>query len=519
MNKAPSTTAQGRYTQLESSRHSILERARECAKLTIPSLMPPSGHSETSTLTTPYQGLGARGVNTLSAKLLLALLPPNSPFFRLLIDDFALLKLTGRDDMRSEIEKALGQIERSVMGEIESIALRVSAFEALKQLLVAGNVVIHLTESGAVRVFRLDRFVVKRDPMGNVLELIIKEDISPDNLPEIVRASVIKNQKSNETSKSVALYTRIVRGKDQWDVSQEVGGYVIPGTHGTYPLDKLPWIVLRFTKIDGEDYGRSYVEEYLGDIRSLENLSKAIVDGSMAAAKVVFLVNPNGTTRAEVISKSESGDVKPGTMNDVTVLQMNKFADFRVAQETSAVISQRLSFAFLLNTAIQRTGERVTAEEIRYMAGELEDALGGTYSVLSQEFQLPLINVLMARMQKQKRLPQLPKGIVKPSIVTGLEALGRGHDMNKLQMFGRIAAEAANLPPEIDRGSYLLRAGTALGIDMGGLVKSSEQLAQEQQQAQMNALMEKLGPKGMDILRDQMSPQNGQSPEAPQAPQ
>ncbi|MDP1159362.1 portal protein, partial [Klebsiella variicola] len=69
------------------------------------------------------------------------------------------------------------------------------------------------------------------------------------------------------------------------------------------------------------------------------------------------------------------------------------------------------------------------------MAGELEDALGGVYSILSQEFQLPLVNRIIARMTKKKKLPALPKGVANPTIVTGLEALGRGHDMNKYQMF------------------------------------------------------------------------------------
>ncbi|WP_416142518.1 portal protein [Escherichia coli] len=47
------------------------------------------------------------------------------------------------------------------------------------------------------------------------------------------------------------------------------------------------------------------------------------------------------------------------------------------------------------NSAVQRTGERVTAEEIRYVASELEDTLGGVYSILSQELQLPLVRVLL----------------------------------------------------------------------------------------------------------------------------
>lgn len=506
-------TAGGRYRLLESYRHAVLERARACAALTIPSLMPPDGHSETSQLPTPFQGIGARGVNNLASKLLLALFPPNSPFFRLGLDDFTLQKMTGRDGMRAEVEKALNQIERSVMGKIEAEALRVSGFEALKQLIVAGNVLLYLPPTGGMRVFKLNSFVVRRDPMGNVLEIVVKESVAPEALPPELLGRIAKTA-AGSPEKTLDLFTHIVRESNRWVIRQEVGGQTVPGSKGSYPLDKSPWIVLRFTKIDGEDYGRSYVEEYFGDLTSLEGLTRAIVEGSAAAAKVLFLVNPNGTTSAKTLAQSASGAIASGNAMDVSVLQVEKFADFRIAFETINQISQRLSFAFLLNTAIQRSGERVTAEEIRYMAGELEDALGGVYSILSQEFQLPLINILMFQMERQKQLPVLPKGMVKPMITTGLEALGRGHDMNKLRMFGQLAVEAANLPPEINKADYLTRAGTALGIDMAGLVKTPEEIAAEQQQDQMRMLMEKLGPKGMDILRDQMDPANGQA--APQ---
>lgn len=505
-------TAASRYNRLANARSGVLARARDAAKLTITSLLPPDGHSESSKLSTPFQGIGARGVNNLASKLLLALLPPNSPFFRYVIDDFTLVKMTRRPGMRGEVEKALASIERAIMTEIETGAVRVSAFEALKQLLVAGNVLVYLPPGGGMRVFRLDRYVVKRDPMGNVLEIIVKEDVNPSTLPPSLQAQIKLSAKGEQ--KSIALYTHIVRKKNQWTIRQEVAGATIPGSQGTYPLDKSPWIVLRFTKIDGEDYGRGYVEEYYGDLLSLEELTKAIVEGSAAAAKMLFLVNPNGTTNIKTISEAPSGAVRVGNAEDVTVLQVQKFADFQIAFKTIEMIQQRLSFAFLLNTAIQRSGERVTAEEIRYMAGELEDALGGVYSILSQEFQLPLVNRLSFQMERQGRLPSLPKGIVRPTITTGLEALGRGHDMNKLQVFAGIATQAAQLPPEVNRSDFLTRAGTALGIDMAGLIKAPEDMAADQQQAMLMQLVEKLGPKGMDILRDQLNPANANAPQA-----
>ena len=142
------TTAGGRYRQLEPDRQPFLDRGREASKFTIPSLMPEEGHNGYSKLYTPFQGMGARGVNNITSKLLLALLPPNSPFFRLAVDDYTLQEMTGQEGMRSTVEKALNKIERAVMGEIEASAMRVGIHEALKQLVVVGNVLIYLPKEG-----------------------------------------------------------------------------------------------------------------------------------------------------------------------------------------------------------------------------------------------------------------------------------------------------------------------------------------------------------------------------------
>jgi hypothetical protein len=69
-------TAESRWTRLQSKRHAVLERARDCAALTIPALVPPEGHDDNNVLPTPYQSLGARGVNNVASKLLMSLFPP-----------------------------------------------------------------------------------------------------------------------------------------------------------------------------------------------------------------------------------------------------------------------------------------------------------------------------------------------------------------------------------------------------------------------------------------------------------
>jgi len=497
-------TAKSIYQKLETYRRPYLDRARKAAELTIPSLIPKEGSNGNTQFITPHQGIGARGVNHLSAKLLLAILPPNSPFFRLNVSDQALVALTKQEGMRAKVEQALGSVERSIMGYIESSNIRASTGESLKHLIVAGNVLLFLPPTGGMRLYPLHSYVVRRDPIGNVLDIVTKEQVAIAALPPEI-ASKIKGSGDKSPETSVDIYTHITRSKkgDQWESYQEVEGEIIRGTENTYPLDKSPWIALRWTKVDGEHYGRGFVEELLGDLITLDALTQAIAEGSAISAKVVFLVNPNGVTKAHKLAKAENGAFVEGDINDVEALQVQKASDLRVAQDMISMVTERLSFAFMLNSAVQRTGERVTAEEIRYMASELEDTLGGIYSILSQEFQLPLVRRLMNQMASLRMIPDLPKQALNPTITTGMEALGRGHDLNKLNiLIQQLAPLGDALHTYLNVGDYITRVGTSLGIDMAGLVRTEEEVQQMQQQAQMMQMAQVAAPQAIKAMAD-----------------
>ncbi len=148
-------------------------------------------------------------------------------------------------------------------------------------------------------------------------------------------------------------------------------------------------------------------------------------------------------------------------------------------------LEQRLGYIFMLQSAVQRQAERVTAEEVRYVAGELEDTLGGTYSILSQELQLPLVRRIMVQLESQGEIPTLPDGTVEPTITTGLEAIGRGHDLNKLLTLKDIIASTPNSENYLKTNTFIAMCATALGIDTEGLLKTDEEIQAEMQQAQM----------------------------------
>ena len=538
-----SNTLRARYERLLTERRHFLDRARQCAELTIPTLVPPEGHTSTTVYKTPWQSVGSRGVNNLSSKMLLSLFPPNTPMFRLQIDDKTMEKLGAQPEARAEVEAGLNKIERAATREIENGGMRSPVFLAFKHLIVAGNALVLIPddEDMPIRIFPLTNYVVVRDASGNLLEVIVHERISPEVIDDEILAQIEEDSMHQVTDPhefrktdqgrqtpddDLDVFTRYYLDEGKWWSYQEIKDVIIDGSEESWPEDKPPLLALRWSHVAGEDYGRSYVEEYMGDLITLEALSKAVAEGSAAIAKIVYLVNPNGVTLAEDITSAESGDAITGMEKDVTCLQADKRADLSVAQEMMKALTERLSYAFLLQSAVQRQGDRVTAEEIRYMAGELEDALGGVYSVMSQEFQLPFVRRLLDKMEKQKKLPKLPKDILSPVIVTGLDALGRGHDLNKYKVLLGMIKESGlgeAIMSRLNVDNLITRLGTALMIDMDGLVKTPEQLAQEQAAAQQQMMQQqmldmagKAAPAAVKAMSDQATA--AQQQPAPQEP-
>lgn len=478
-------TAKSRYAKLEGDRRPYTDRAEKCAKYTIPMAFPKATDSASTNYETPYQSIGARGVNNLTSKLMLALFPPNAPFFRLALGDDIENALGDDSATKQQWEEALSKLERKITSYMETHQIRTTANEALLQLVIAGNVCVFLPPAeGGMRIYRLNSYVVSRDGIGNVLEIIAKESVAYGALPPEAQ-SAIGESGAVDADRAYDVYTHTYLEGDVYKSYQEIEGNIISGSEQEYPKDKSPWIPLRLKKMDGESYGRSFVDEYLGDLKVLEALSKSVAQVAAVASNILYLVNPNAITRISELSKAKSGDFIRGKIEDIQILQVNKTSDLQITENAIQAIEGRLSYAFLLNSAVQRNAERVTAEEIRYVANELEDTVGSIYSILSQEFQLPLVKRFMIQMTREGAIPDLPQGSkgVEPLIVTGIEALGRGHDLTKLDTFIRYAQVFPEaFQTSVKQGEILRQIATALGIDSSSVVKTDEEVQQEQQQ-------------------------------------
>lgn len=489
------TTAKDRYAKLENERNAYTDRAEKCAKYTIPMAFPKKTDNSNTNYETPYQSIGARGVNNMVSKLMLALFPPNAPFFRLSLGDEVLNALGDDINTIQQYEEQLSKLERRIVSYMETHQVRTTAWEALIQLIIAGNVLIFLPPAeGGMRIYRLNSYVVSRDGIGTVKEIVAKETLTYGSLPLELQSKMNTEGKEDE---AVDIYTHTYLEGDTYLSYQEIEGEIIAGSEQTYPKDACPWIALRLKKMDGESYGRSFVDEYLGDLKVLEALSKSVAEVSAVASNILYLVNPNAVTRISDLSKAKSGDFIRGKIEDIQVLQVNKTSDLQITQSAIQSIEGRLSYAFLLNSAVQRNAERVTAEEIRYVANELEDTVGSIYSILSQELQLPLVKRFMLQMTREGYIPDLPQGSqgVEPMITTGIEALGRGHDLTKLDTFIRYAQVFPEaFQTRVKQGAILSQIATALGIDSSSVVKSEEEYQQEIMAAQQAQMEQQVAP-------------------------
>lgn len=490
------TTAKDRYNKLEGERHSYTDRAEKCAKYTIPMAFPKESDTYTTNYETPYQSIGARGVNNLTSKLMLALFPPNAPFFRLRLGDEVEEALGDDAETKQQWEEALSKIERKIQAYMEGVQSRTTLSEALMQLVIAGNVLLFLPpKEGGMRLYRLNSYVLSRDGLGNTIEIVAKESMAFGALPPQAQACIDGDE--IDPDKTYEIYTHTYLEENVYKSYQEVEGKIIEGSEQTYPKDKSPWIPLRLRKMDGESYGRSFVDEYLGDLKVLEALSKAVTEVAAIAANILYLVNPNSVTRVSELSKAKSGDFVKGKIDDIQILQVNKTNDLQIAIGEMQQIEGRLSYAFLLNSAVQRNAERVTAEEIRYVANELEDTVGNIYSILAQELQLPLVKRVMLQMTRNGQLPDLPEGSqgVEPVIVTGIEALGRGHDLNNLDTFIRYAQVFPQaFEQNVKQAEILRQIATSLGIDSSSVVKSDAEIQAEQEQLMQQQMAMQVAP-------------------------
>lgn len=485
-------TASGRFLQMDGKRRGLISRIEKYAAFTIPKLCLPNGHNENSNeLSHDFQALGAQAVNHLANKIMLALFAPSRPFFRMDANKELKAELTALGADLAEIEQILSLGEKDAIAQLDRMSMRPKLYEAVKLLIVTGNALMILMDDTA-RIVGIKNYVARRGMTGKLHELIHADKLMFDELePEVqaIAAAWMGGTYANKEDREITLYRWIKRlPSGDYYMTQWLDDRQLPKQFdGKWPEDKLPYRALTWDLSDGHDYGTGLVEDYQGDFAGLSLMSKAQIMGAVLASEFRWLVNPAGMTSVEDVQNSENGAAIPGNEGDVTIIQSNKSGDLQVVNVVGQEYIQRIGRGFLLGTAVTRDAERVTAEEIRMQANELETSLGGAYSRLAVDFQIPMAYWLMDIIGfsiNDKR--------VKPSIVTGLDALSRNGDLDDLKLLLSDLAQLASLPEpllvRLDLEGITKRFAAARRQDTAGILLSPEQLQANEDRAMARAM-------------------------------
>lgn len=492
-------TAKALFGKLHSQRATFINRCEQYARYTLPNICPPDNSSPDGTTGHSFQSVGSQCVNHLSNKLMLTMYAPSRPFVRLDMNSETEEEATaaGVDDTTLEyLRELLAVEERKLSRLLDQRAARPRLFEVIKNLIVTGNALMKL-EGDSIQCFGVKRYVVRRSHDGGILDIILLTKVKHSELTLDLQA--ISAGMGNKDDTDVELYEWVKldpKEPEYMVLSQWLGDKRLPESYdGRWKKENCPYIPLVWDLVSGNHYGTGLVQQNEGDFSVLDTLSEAAVNAAVLASEFRWLVNPGGLTKIQDFAKSKNGDALAGNLGDINLIQNGKAGqDLAHIQAINADYINRLGRSFLLNSAVTRQAERVTAEEIRVQAEELETALGGTYSRLAADFQTPIAKWLL-KISNNKELEKYTE----ITIITGLDALSRSADLWLLKDFLMDVTGIGGIPPHISRmlnvRNIIIKFATARGLSSGEIILSEEELAAiaqaeaEQNMAQQAAAM------------------------------
>lgn len=400
----------------------LLNKLENYSMWTIPSVFPreaSAGDYNNAEIEYDCQSKGALVVNRLATKLARTLFPANTSFFRIEINDEIkdLFEQQQVDDIITYENRACARIFLN--------ASYAQLVQALRLLIITGECLLHRSND-AIRVYSLRDYTLKRNNVGEVLDIIICEHKFYSELPQKVQTLVGVRPKDTK----MKLYTRCLKQDNgSWKVTQEIDGKDI-GTDVIYRDKLCPYIPVTWNFVNGDNYGRGYVEDYAADLYKLSEMSRALADYEFESLKLIHLVNPAGLFDTQSAERAISGDYIQGDPNSVAPYEAGDYNKIIQIRADLQAIEERLDVAFMY-MGNSRDAERITAFEIRQNAEEAEQVLGGVYSQLSQNMHLPLAYLLLNE-ENEAIIFDIDRENLKLNILTGLQALSRSSENQNL---------------------------------------------------------------------------------------
>jgi hypothetical protein len=488
-----------RYEHLHGKKSGILTECEKYAGWTLPYVFPKDTISSTQTeFIAPADPIGAACVNHLSNKTVTTLFPPQASFFRLLLDEEmksqieATLKSNASaptEDAQAElnalmleVEAELAKSERKAIDYLDMVAYRPQLIHAAKLLIITGNALEYHPPGKPVQVYTLRDYCTVRDLSGQCIEIMTRETkafetFHPDVQRQLKDRKVSRSHSKDYADKDeVTIYTQVKLQEDgKWHVYQAADLIALDTSDNVWPTASLPWVPLTWNLVRGEDYGRGLVAEYGGAFHAIEVFTNALMNIAAIMGDIKFLVNPSSNIDVKTLNDSPPGSYHAGRDGDITTAKFDRTVEAQFLVTMIERSEQQISKAFLLLSASRRQGERVTAEEIRGDANELETSNGGIYSRLAATWQVPVAHIAL----DQTKFQGVQAGI-RPKVITGMDSLSRVSELDNLRMFMADLTMLAQVPETfqaaIHPDKFMALIGTNRQVEYKQFVKTPAEM-------------------------------------------
>lgn len=480
-------SGRGWWEDMTRDRSAMMARKEAQAAATIPSTMPDSNYSSrTEALTNGASSLGNQGATNIVNKLMLAMFAPGITFMKL--DMPPKLKAAFLEQLQLEDDSMLTDVmaegEREAIRVLEQSGSRPALYEGLAALVCVGDVLMDLSDTAVISFINLRDYAVERNRKGLVLRIVFREITRVQDLEDEAEKEYRNAVPHCKPRDKVTVYTtvRYVRGMYRstiWVEDVELG----PRHSGKWKPENMPYRALTWRLPLGQDYGVSLAEDYSNDLGTHEVVSDALADGAVLAAQFRWACNPSGYTQPEDIEKGSNGDVIPADPKDLSLIFANMGTQLQSIVGIEEIYSRRIGRGFLMNTMVTRNSERTTAEEVKIQAIELEQSLGGVYSRQAIDMQGPISRWMLRKADINIRGTK-----IEPTIITGLDALSRSAELERLMGFLNDVTALSGIPTEtremLNEQPIISDMAAGRGVDRNRYVASSDVVAQRQQARQ-----------------------------------
>lgn len=474
-------TGRGWWDSMTMDRSSMLRRKEAQAAATIPTTLPDENYQvRNEALTNGSSSLGNQGATNIVNKLMLAMFAPGVTFMKLELAPKLKAKFLEQLQLQDDslLTDVMAEGEREAIRVLEQSGSRPALYEGLAALVCVGDVLMDLSDKDIISFLSLRDYAVERNRRGLMLRLVFREITRVQDLEESAQDEYRRAVPACKPRDKVTIYTtvRYVRGMYRSTVFVE--DVELSAKHsGKWKPENMPYRALTWRLPLGQDYGVSLAEDYSNDLGTHDVVSEALADGAILASQFRWACNPSGITQPEDVQKGSNGDVIPADPKDLSLIFAQIGAQLQSITAIEEIYSRRIGRGFLMNSAVTRNSERTTAEEVRIQAIELEQSLGGVYSRLAIDMQGPISRWMLRKADIQVRGTK-----IEPTIITGLDALSRTAELQRMMGFLQDVTTLSSIPTEtremLNEQPIISDMAAGRGVNRTKYVASTDVVAQ-----------------------------------------